>query len=182
MDDVTSPLPYETGTFDFVRMRFMILGLKKEQWPTVVDELARILKVGGYLELSEPHGTGVHTDCEAFLEFMRLVNASISGRGGDPDIGIHLRDHLSNSKYLSNTQDQYVLIPYGRNKDDPYLDTLAKLACEDIWGAAKALKAPVVGSGMVKAEDYADLQTRLQEEMSKCQGGTRFYIAYARRI
>lgn len=67
VDDITQPLPYETGSFDFVRMRYLILGLKVDQWQGVVNELARIVKPGGYLELMEPDFK-VETTCEAIIE------------------------------------------------------------------------------------------------------------------
>lgn len=68
IDDITQPLPYETGTFDFVRMRFLIFGLKADQWQPIINELARIVKPGGYLELSEPDAEHMYTDCKAYIE------------------------------------------------------------------------------------------------------------------
>lgn len=77
VDDITQPLPYETGTFDFVRMRFLILGLKVDQWQGVVDEIARVLKPGGYLELCEGDLTE-YSDCEAYSEFLHISEFAIS--------------------------------------------------------------------------------------------------------
>ncbi|CAG8499761.1 5919_t:CDS:2, partial [Gigaspora rosea] len=46
-------LPFDDNTFDFVFQRLLIIGYTKETWPNVINELVRVLKPGGYLELCE---------------------------------------------------------------------------------------------------------------------------------
>ncbi|CAG8678872.1 7247_t:CDS:2, partial [Cetraspora pellucida] len=52
--NVLEGLPFEDNTFDFVFQRCMIFGYPNEEWPNVMNELVRVLKPGGYLELCEP--------------------------------------------------------------------------------------------------------------------------------
>ncbi|CAG8460391.1 13280_t:CDS:2, partial [Dentiscutata heterogama] len=42
-----------THTFDFVFQRYLVSVIPKEKWPYVINELVRVLKPGGFLELSE---------------------------------------------------------------------------------------------------------------------------------
>ncbi|KAJ3141428.1 hypothetical protein HK100_006857 [Physocladia obscura] len=51
--NVTSGLPYEDNTFDFVHQRYLVVGLQKSQFPGVIRELMRVTKPGGWIELVE---------------------------------------------------------------------------------------------------------------------------------
>ncbi|KAJ3045145.1 hypothetical protein HDV00_011871 [Rhizophlyctis rosea] len=42
-DLTTLPLPFEDASFDFIYMRFLIAGLRADYWPTLINELARIV-------------------------------------------------------------------------------------------------------------------------------------------
>ncbi len=44
-------LPFADGTFDFIFQRFLAGAIPKEKWSYVMNELTRILKPGGYLEV-----------------------------------------------------------------------------------------------------------------------------------
>ncbi|RIB12295.1 S-adenosyl-L-methionine-dependent methyltransferase, partial [Gigaspora rosea] len=44
-------LPFDDNTFDFVFQRFLLVGYAKEKWPYVINEIVRVLKPGGFLEL-----------------------------------------------------------------------------------------------------------------------------------
>jgi len=44
-------LPFADDTFDFVFQRLMVGAITKDKWPFVINELTRVLKPGGYLEV-----------------------------------------------------------------------------------------------------------------------------------
>jgi SAM-dependent methyltransferase len=44
-------LPYDTGVFDMVHLRFLSLGLSESAWPALLDEALRVLTPGGHLEI-----------------------------------------------------------------------------------------------------------------------------------
>ena len=45
-------LPFEDDTFDYVFQRILVSSIPRDKWPSVVKELIRVLKPGGYLEVS----------------------------------------------------------------------------------------------------------------------------------
>ena len=49
--NVLNGLPFEKNTFDFVFQRFLSSSHTNKQWEEVINELIRVLKSGGYLEL-----------------------------------------------------------------------------------------------------------------------------------
>ena len=51
--DFLDVLPYDTGVFDMVHIRFIGLGVPETRWVDVLEEAARVLKRGGTLEIVE---------------------------------------------------------------------------------------------------------------------------------
>ncbi|KAI5122767.1 hypothetical protein M0805_009849 [Coniferiporia weirii] len=47
------PLPFADGEFDLARMQNIGLGVPEDEWQNVIDELVRVLKPGGSLEIIE---------------------------------------------------------------------------------------------------------------------------------
>ncbi|CAG8543971.1 14921_t:CDS:2 [Gigaspora margarita] len=68
--NVLEEIPFEENTFDYVFQRNLFGAFTEQNWPDVIDELVRVLKPGGFIELSEPsmlHNAGPATKrlCEA---------------------------------------------------------------------------------------------------------------------
>ena len=51
--NVLQGLPYPDNSFDFVHMRLLILAFKVEEWPMAIDEILRVTKPGGMIQLLE---------------------------------------------------------------------------------------------------------------------------------
>ncbi|CAG8677714.1 17650_t:CDS:2, partial [Cetraspora pellucida] len=56
--DILSGLPFEDETFDFIYMRFMAGELPEKQTERIINELLRVLKVDGYLEIMDVETQG----------------------------------------------------------------------------------------------------------------------------
>jgi ubiquinone/menaquinone biosynthesis C-methylase UbiE len=48
------PLPFDDNTFDAVSINYGCLAFNSEQWVTVVKDINRVLKPGGYMLSREP--------------------------------------------------------------------------------------------------------------------------------
>ncbi|KAJ3040436.1 hypothetical protein HDV00_010872 [Rhizophlyctis rosea] len=174
------PLPFADGTFDFVRMRFLILGIKADQWASIIRELARVTKKGGYMELCEPT-MGVHEDQKVMQEFMANVAPLIAARGVDTQIASKLKSHLLNCDLLTNVRETSRLIPYRRFPEDEGLDRLAELVRHDAIMAQAAMKPVFVARGM-PPEQFDDTIRRATEEMAHSKGGMRSHVVWGMRI
>ncbi|CAG8492905.1 18077_t:CDS:2 [Cetraspora pellucida] len=52
--DITNGIRFNDNHFDFVRMNLMSTCLQEDQWVHVMEELVRVLKPDGYIEIMEP--------------------------------------------------------------------------------------------------------------------------------
>ncbi|RHZ79195.1 hypothetical protein Glove_151g96 [Diversispora epigaea] len=103
-------LPFEDNTFDYIFQRFLFLAIPKDSWPVIINELTRVLKPGGYLELVEinptPFQTGPVTD--------QLFSAGdLRQRGLDPEIVYKLRSYFEKQENLENVIEEKNKLPYG---------------------------------------------------------------------
>jgi ubiquinone/menaquinone biosynthesis C-methylase UbiE len=84
--DVTAPFDdFPDNSFDLVNGRTMAGFMKKESWPQVVEECARVLRLGGVLRLTEVDHWGT-TNAPAFSRLMDLAYQAIwfNGHSFDP--------------------------------------------------------------------------------------------------
>lgn len=64
--NILDGLPYEDNTFDFVHMRQLVVALRSNEWLTVIQEIYRVLKPGGLIQLVESDFT-VRSNCQEKL-------------------------------------------------------------------------------------------------------------------
>src|SRR5258708_5091269 len=51
--NVLQGLPFSDDTFDFTHQRMLVAAIPTQDWPRVVQELARVTRSGGWIELME---------------------------------------------------------------------------------------------------------------------------------
>ncbi|SRR6266540_510088 len=54
-------LPFADDSFDFVFQRLMVGAIPKDKWLYVINELTRVLKPGGYLEVKNAGILGLYS-------------------------------------------------------------------------------------------------------------------------
>ncbi len=84
--DATEKLKFPDASFDLVNGRLLNTFLLKEQWPVLLAELRRIIKVGGFLSLVE--FSEVSTNSSAMQEISQLHFMALQ-RNGRPYISNH---------------------------------------------------------------------------------------------
>nr|CAG8471997.1 10645_t:CDS:2 [Entrophospora candida] len=111
--DILEGLPFANNTFDFVHQRFLCSYLSTKQWEEIViNELLRVTKPLGYLELMETDLTSYSQGpitkklCDAFV-------ASMHAKGFSPMIESTLTRILSSDPNVINLQINSKKIPLG---------------------------------------------------------------------
>lgn len=73
MNAIDAKLPFEDNSFDFVKQRLVTSSFTVADWKRVIEELVRVTKPGGYIELVEidyntfnlgPEGRKWETECK----------------------------------------------------------------------------------------------------------------------
>lgn len=80
-------LPFEDGEFEFVRICNVALGVPEDEWPDIFQEIARILKPGGVLEIVEDDlifPTGPGPERRSLFKSHSLLSVPLSFQGDDP--------------------------------------------------------------------------------------------------
>ncbi|CAG8532477.1 9524_t:CDS:2 [Ambispora leptoticha] len=112
--NILDGLPFDDDTFDFVHMRFMVGSFTSEQWNfSVIPELVRVCKPGGFLECMESDMKWMHsgpaTECLMKTSFSFLASHGIEGI-----IHPHLHEYLRRTNRLANIHYAHKNIPVGK--------------------------------------------------------------------
>ncbi|CAG8762666.1 16436_t:CDS:2, partial [Dentiscutata erythropus] len=51
--DVTKGLPFNDESFDFIHIQNLVFDLRDKQWDSLIRECVRVLRPGGYIEITE---------------------------------------------------------------------------------------------------------------------------------
>lgn len=77
--DVTQPLAFPDESFDLINARFLLGFMKREQWPLLLQECARLLRPGGVLRVTEQE-SGFSND-PAYQHYMDVWGAAWKAAG-----------------------------------------------------------------------------------------------------
>ncbi|GAB5587295.1 hypothetical protein Unana1_02195 [Umbelopsis nana] len=90
--NVTNGIPAPNDSFDLVNLRLFVLALTTEQWPALMQEIFRVVRPGGYVQLCE---------CDFYMTESPILKAFtgnmckvIENRGQDPRIALKLKPIL----------------------------------------------------------------------------------------
>ncbi|CAG8543863.1 10882_t:CDS:2 [Gigaspora margarita] len=101
-EDFNTRFPFEDNSFDFIHMRFCWFYFTFDQWrTTIIKELVRLLKPGGWLEFIEitPDGENLGPVTTDFIEDLKTRAQS---RHLDPMIAYNLSSILKSTSNLSS--------------------------------------------------------------------------------
>ena len=101
--DVTKPLAFPDDSFDLVHARFMAGFLRKEWWPQIIKEFARVTRSGGFIVLTECDTWGStnskHFEADKARSLEAIAKAGLSQHPLGWDLGAipMLAQHLRNA-------------------------------------------------------------------------------------
>ncbi|CAG8511790.1 2085_t:CDS:2 [Dentiscutata heterogama] len=130
--NVLERLPFDDNTYDYVFQRILYVGIPENKWPSVINELIRVLKPDGYLELLEPdfkpNNMGPATT--------KITDANNSfERGLDSNICYKLQNYLEENKQLYDVHCEIKKELDAENEEE-----LRKLSSENFTTAVMTLK------------------------------------------
>ncbi|CEG84960.1 hypothetical protein RMATCC62417_18701 [Rhizopus microsporus] len=140
--NVTKRLPYEDNTFDLVHMRLFIAALREDEWPAAINEVLRVTKPGGMIQLMEYDPKLPKDPTNIFYKTVTAFRNICESRGQNPNIGGELVSLLSKYECLKIIQSEYKAID---------MSSGTPMAKRLIWDVIEAFKSmqhvmgPIVG-------------------------------------
>ncbi|CAG8707395.1 1559_t:CDS:2, partial [Cetraspora pellucida] len=152
-------LPFDDNTFDFVFQRYLTFGLTRERWPHVVNELVRVLKPGGFLELCEfSAGFDIGPVTKRFSDCEHNI---LEQQGSDFDSYQKLEEYCRNQGQLENIKKEVKLCYYNSNSSVE----LNKAILDNLSFAYTSLKPILSKKLQVSDEEYDELTKMSEKEV-----------------
>lgn len=164
--DVTRALNFDDQSFDLVHMRSASPFIHAEAWPSVITELIRVLKPGGWLAIIDyEQGT---TSSDAFnaitnvvMKAVRAVNSSLAPATLTFGAAAQLYGFFLNA-YLLDVAYSFHAIDFGSSNN---VD--AREFIEGFLGVATNFKPLLLRLGLVESDSYDALVFRAREELTQ---------------
>jgi len=173
--NILEGLPFPDASFDFVHQRLLITAITKDRWPSVIQELARVTRPGGWVELAEcgvPEAGG-----PGYMGLWNTWIAFLATRNVDFTIG-HDIGQMLNSGGLTNIGQRVLYYPMGN-----WGGRIGRASATDCLAVGKALKAGVIAAGVCSEPEYDRLYSLAENEFAsrRGRGVLPFYIACGKR-
>jgi ubiquinone/menaquinone biosynthesis C-methylase UbiE len=169
--NVLNGLPFEDSFFDFVHQRLLIFAIPQARWQPLVNELVRVTRRGGWVELIEVNPTFQHMG-PATERLLHLVVQATLKLGLDPAISQHMGPLLSIAG-LKRVGTSTQLVPLGN-----WGGQIGTMAIADILAIAQGMKSPVVAQTQTTPAEFDNLTMQLAEEAEEYHTTFTFHIAY----
>ncbi|CAG8615128.1 16713_t:CDS:2, partial [Dentiscutata erythropus] len=175
--NVLEGLPYEDNTFDFVFQRYLISGYSKENWPYVINELVRVLKPGGYLELCE--FSYLFDNGPAHELLWSTVAKVLEEKGVDWDTCQKLEGYAQNQGHLENINKEVKQCYHGLKANDIQL---SKVAISNATSVYVSLKPVLTKALNISDDEFDELVEKSKEELFEFDTYYNMVRVYARKI
>lgn len=174
--NVLEKLPFADNSFDFVHQRLLIGAIPAERWASVVAELVRVTRPGGWVELAE---CGVPRDApgQPFPQLWATWIAFCRTRGIDFTLGNTISTFLERAG-LQQVRQHEVLFPMGA-----WGQRIGVMSATDCLATAKTFRTAVVAASVMSAERYDALLQATEGEFKQPTGESilPFYIAFGQK-
>ncbi|RHZ83114.1 hypothetical protein Glove_99g351 [Diversispora epigaea] len=175
--NILDGIGYSDGTFDFVHMRFMMPAFTQEQWEIkVIQEVVRVLAVGGWLELCEYE---LCQNCGPTFE--KILNSRREmwiGMGINPDISQLLGKMMQNTNQFEEIRHDERIIPIGKS----WAGKIGEVGQDDIITRMIGIKPALFPFMGITSEEYDEMMQQSIEEFDKYK---TFFVTcrwYAKKI
>ncbi|RHZ83325.1 hypothetical protein Glove_97g92 [Diversispora epigaea] len=175
ISNVLNRLPFENDTFDYIFQRLLFLALPKDRWPDVINELTRVLKPGGYLELMEINPIPLQMGPVSSQLFI-AVEKMLQLRDLDPQIPYKLRSYFEQQGNLENITEEKNRLPFG-----PETGKLGQAAVENARLGFVHLKTYLLEATKIISEEFDNNLDISAKELYEFGSYQDTYCVYARK-
>jgi len=168
-------LPFADASFDFVHMRLLFTAIPHDRWQAAVNELVRVTRPGGWVELVDSIGlANGGPNVELLMDWIRQLSWR---RGVDLMDGGRIADYIRGAG-LINVQAHRMDLPTGK-----YGGRLGTLVATDFVSVCRGYGGMIAASGLTTQEQFDATVAGMQAELDapNCRCITPFFIAFGQR-
>ena len=164
-------LPFAAHTFDYVHQRLLVGAIPAMKWPGMIQELLRVSRPGGWVELLES-GEGYHNLGPAQTYLKEAWNKNIAKVGFDLSLMPHL-DTMLIEAGLRHVKMEKIQMPLGT-----WAGRAGELMGIDIYTVIKGFYTSQLG---MSSETFDEILTALPQEWEKNHTTNEFYLVYGQK-
>lgn len=171
--NILEGLPFPDASFDFVHQRLLFFAIPSDRWQFVLNELIRVTRPGGWVEVVEGH-YGYEPMGPAAQLIADVMLSTMQKRGIDPRNSARLDQYLLTAGFQP-VQTRTVKLPVG-----DWGGRLGQLAATDVLSFSQAAKPLLRAQGMSESECALLIET-MRSECETLRYTWPFHIAYGQR-
>jgi len=171
--NVLEGLPFPDATFDYVHQRLLYAALPADRWQPVVNELLRLTRAGGWIELVE--GGLVQQGGPAMNTLNAWMSEASARRGINASAGSRIGSFLQ-AAGASGVKQHSINLPMGKHGG-----RLGTLVEADALSVFKGFQARMVAAGIADEARYTAALEGVRREAATLPMVWPIYIAYGQR-
>jgi len=170
-------LPFADQAFDFTHQRLLVAAIPAAKWPFVLDELVRVTRYEGWIELVE--ASDIYLNPGPLTTHILSWWSSVSrARGFDASLVSRLGDGLKHER-LRNVQTHTIELPVG-----PWMRGKRRegmLLQQNMLAGFGGLKYLFCSSLSLASEEFDQVLTGLPQEWAAYHTRYQLFLAYGQR-
>ncbi|KAG1044341.1 hypothetical protein G6F43_011464 [Rhizopus delemar] len=156
LGNVAQRLPYKDSMFDFVYARLLALALSEDEWPRAIQEILRVTKPGGWIQLVDADVKLPDKSTGAYYESVKAIHTLCKLRGQNPCIGMELERMLKETGQVEIIDTDYRVCMMNS-------DTL--MAKKFVWNWLEAAKSAVPTAAALMGLTNEEDQKKYMQEL-----------------
>ena len=173
--NVLEELPFPDMTFDFVHQRFLHVAIPFQKWPHVIQELVRVTRIGGWIELAESDQI-IHNGGPAIQQLSQWALEWSRRRGIDPRVSAQLGTLLDTAG-LQNRQNYRIDLPLGN-----WAGRIGTMTATDLYAYNRAIRPKLTTELGISPVEYDRASEAMQKEWSANHCFFSFYVLCGQRV
>jgi ubiquinone/menaquinone biosynthesis C-methylase UbiE len=171
--NILEGLPFSEASFDYVHQRMLVGAIPRDRWSGVVQELVRVTRPGGWIELIE---AGSARGGGPALEALNTWGITAAAqRGIDIAMGANIGALLQTTG-MTNITAREVLIPLGKRGGRVGLMMEA-----NYFSALENIRPLILAQGLTDEATHVATLAAARREAAERRCSVTYYVAYAQR-
>jgi len=174
--DVSTGLPFPDNHFDFIHLKCLLSTISEKycNMKTLYNELKRVLKPGGWIEIME-HDNEIINPSQTMKFFTSSYQALLRQRGINVYLCREIPKTLDRHGFVNIHNEEK--ITYHGEKDE----TICELGIKNFISIYSTLKSSILEFTSINSEKFDHLLQDLVKEVNECDSGFRTHRFFAQK-